>query len=181
MSACCEHGLQWHHEERGCGYHGFSSDRCPCTLTFEQALAKHDEQIVESFRKDMESPSDEYLCAFCRGAHPADLDHCDCGRWGGGTGRRKAREAGPMKTPEEFQKELADAPGLAFARDPREVVTLIRDRDAGMRRETARDWADYFESVDAAVGAQPLTVETMIAALRGPQPFGTMQGGGEDV
>jgi hypothetical protein len=20
-------------------------------------------------------------CAFCRGTHPADLDHCICGRW----------------------------------------------------------------------------------------------------
>jgi hypothetical protein len=38
--ACCEHGLQWHHETRGCGYHGFSTTRCPCLLPFDEALAE---------------------------------------------------------------------------------------------------------------------------------------------
>ena len=40
VEACCEHSLRWHHEERGCGYHGFAPEhRCPCLLTFDEALA----------------------------------------------------------------------------------------------------------------------------------------------
>lgn len=38
---CCDHGIQWHHETRGCGYHGFvEGQRCPCLLTSEEALAR---------------------------------------------------------------------------------------------------------------------------------------------
>lgn len=53
VEACCEHGLRWHHETRGCGYHGFSADqRCPCLLTFDEALAQHDaEQRAKAERE----------------------------------------------------------------------------------------------------------------------------------
>lgn len=27
----CGHSAQWHHETRGCGYHGFGAHRCDCT------------------------------------------------------------------------------------------------------------------------------------------------------
>lgn len=32
--ACgCGHGVSWHHDTRGCGYHGYSTEhRCPCLL-----------------------------------------------------------------------------------------------------------------------------------------------------
>lgn len=36
---CCEHAVKWHHETRGCGYHGHApEDRCPCLLTVDEAL-----------------------------------------------------------------------------------------------------------------------------------------------
>ncbi|UUW88372.1 hypothetical protein [Pimelobacter simplex] len=35
----CGHEPQWHHETRGCGYHGFSEDgRCKCQLTSNEAV-----------------------------------------------------------------------------------------------------------------------------------------------
>lgn len=40
----------------------------------------------------------------------------------------------------------------------------------------AAEWADHFENRHAAVGPERLTVESMIAALRGPRPFGRMAG-----
>lgn len=44
--ACCEHGLEWHHGTRGCGYHGFYEEqRCQCFLIFSQALAAHDAEV----------------------------------------------------------------------------------------------------------------------------------------
>lgn len=36
----------------------------------------------------------------------------------------------------------------------------------------AAEWADHFEVRQGAVGSERLTVESMIAALRGPRPFG---------
>lgn len=42
---CCEHELKWHHESRGCGYHGYGSDRCPCLNTFDEALEAHDRSV----------------------------------------------------------------------------------------------------------------------------------------
>lgn len=38
LRCTCGHDIAWHHEARGCGYHGFSSDRCPCLLTAETSL-----------------------------------------------------------------------------------------------------------------------------------------------
>jgi hypothetical protein len=36
---CCEHSIRWHHEERGCGYHGYAPEhRCPCLLTYDEAV-----------------------------------------------------------------------------------------------------------------------------------------------
>lgn len=43
---CCGHSLRWHHETRGCGYHGFGPSRCACVLTFEEALAEHDAAVA---------------------------------------------------------------------------------------------------------------------------------------
>lgn len=40
----------------------------------------------------------------------------------------------------------------------------------------AAEWADHFEVRQGAVGPERLTVESMIAALRGPRPFGRMAG-----
>lgn len=40
----------------------------------------------------------------------------------------------------------------------------------------AAEWADHFEVRQGAVGPERLTVESMIAALRGPRPFGCMAG-----
>ena len=40
----------------------------------------------------------------------------------------------------------------------------------------AAEWADHFEVRQGAVGSERLTVESMIAALRGPRPFGRMAG-----
>lgn len=39
-SPCCDHSVKWHHDTRGCGYHGHGPDRCPCLLTFDEALAQ---------------------------------------------------------------------------------------------------------------------------------------------
>jgi hypothetical protein len=51
--ACCEHSLSWHHERRGCGYHGFApGDRCPCLLTFDEALASHDAATADRMRRE---------------------------------------------------------------------------------------------------------------------------------
>lgn len=41
VEPCCDHGVVWHHTDRGCGYHGFGPDRCPCLLTHDEALAAH--------------------------------------------------------------------------------------------------------------------------------------------
>ena len=49
---CCEHGLNWHHETRGCGYHGFGADRCPCPLRFDEALAVHDAEVYARALRD---------------------------------------------------------------------------------------------------------------------------------
>ena len=40
----------------------------------------------------------------------------------------------------------------------------------------AAEWANYFEARQGMVGPERLTVESMIAALRGPRPFGRMEG-----
>lgn len=40
----------------------------------------------------------------------------------------------------------------------------------------AAEWADHFEVRQGAVGSERLTVESMIAALRGPRPFGCEAG-----
>lgn len=46
------------------------------------------------------------------------------------------------------------------------------ERDAAV----AAEWADYFEVRQGTVGPEPLTVESMIAALRAPRPFGCEAG-----
>ena len=40
----------------------------------------------------------------------------------------------------------------------------------------AAEWADHFEVCQGMVGTERLTVESMIASLRGPRPFGRMAG-----
>lgn len=45
-------------------------------------------------------------------------------------------------------------------------------RDAAV----AAEWADHFEVCQGMVGTERLTVESMIASLRGPRPFGRMAG-----
>ena len=57
--------------------------------------------------------------------------------------------------------------------DPKRGMWVLRsERDAAV----AAEWADHFEARHAAVGPERLTVESMIAALRGPRPFGCMAG-----
>ena len=50
---CCGHSLRWHHETRGCGYHGFGPSRCACVLTFEEALAEHDAAVAAKALREM--------------------------------------------------------------------------------------------------------------------------------
>ena len=42
VSACvvCQHRAIWHHDERGCQYHGNGSHRCPCRRTSDQVVAR---------------------------------------------------------------------------------------------------------------------------------------------
>lgn len=51
-------------------------------------------------------------------------------------------------------------------------LLVTREHDAAV----AAEWADHFEVRQGAVGSERLTVESMIAALRGPRPFGRMAG-----
>ena len=51
-------------------------------------------------------------------------------------------------------------------------LLVTREHDAAV----AAEWADHFEVRQGAVGPERLTVESMIAALRGPRPFGCMAG-----
>jgi hypothetical protein len=46
VEPCCGHGLRWHHMERGCGYHGFSQNGCPCALTFPEVLDRRDARYL---------------------------------------------------------------------------------------------------------------------------------------
>lgn len=51
--------MRWHHEVRGCGYHGFSeADRCPCRLTDNQAVAA----LVERARADADYRCTSLTC-----------------------------------------------------------------------------------------------------------------------
>ena len=40
--ACaCGHGVAWHHDTRGCGYHGYSPEhRCPCPLRGDEVVTE---------------------------------------------------------------------------------------------------------------------------------------------
>ena len=62
------------------------------------------------------------------------------------------------------------------------AATMCALGDVGMLATPERDaavaaeWADHFEACQGAVGPERLTVESMIAALRGPRPFGCEAG-----
>jgi hypothetical protein len=51
----CGHAPKWHHDTtRGCGYHGFSDDRCQCDLSSDQAV----ETIVTERLRQVEAERD---------------------------------------------------------------------------------------------------------------------------
>lgn len=65
ISACpvCEHRAIWHHDERGCQYHGNSAlGRCPCRRNSDQIVA----QIIS---RAMHKAADEWFDAIVTG-HP---------------------------------------------------------------------------------------------------------------
>ena len=39
-SFMCGHRAVWHHDERGCQYHGNGPDRCACRRTSDQVIAR---------------------------------------------------------------------------------------------------------------------------------------------
>lgn len=53
-----------------------------------------------------------------------------------------------------------------------DCLLVTSEHDAAV----AAEWADHFEVRQGAVGSERLTVESMIAALRGPRPFGCEAG-----
>ncbi len=44
----CGHSVGWHHDSRGCGYHGFGEHRCACNMTCDEAV----EAIVARHRAE---------------------------------------------------------------------------------------------------------------------------------
>lgn len=36
----CGHRAKWHHDQRGCEFHGVGPRRCPCALTSDEAVAR---------------------------------------------------------------------------------------------------------------------------------------------
>lgn len=63
--AGCAHGIRWHHDERGCGYHGFApKSRCRCSLTLDEAVLRTLDAAVEAalapIEREMEEQVDEW-------------------------------------------------------------------------------------------------------------------------
>lgn len=65
ISACpvCEHRVIWHHDERGCDYHGAGPFRCPCRRTSEQVVA----QLIS---RAMQRVADQWFDAIVTGNPP---------------------------------------------------------------------------------------------------------------
>lgn len=69
-NACpCGHAVWWHHETRGCGYHGYAPrDRCLCRLMVHEAL----EQVVNAAKAEaLRAAADRYPGGWLTGPHPS--------------------------------------------------------------------------------------------------------------
>lgn len=51
----CHHRVIWHHDERGCQYHGNGRDRCPCAISSDAVvthLIAHNLRTYRDARRD---------------------------------------------------------------------------------------------------------------------------------
>lgn len=70
----CGHGLNWHHEVRGCGYNGYGQKRCQCFLTFDEAVTRYTAARKAQWQAEALRAEAKEIFDTCH--HPAAIRTC---------------------------------------------------------------------------------------------------------